>query len=88
MVGVDAAKTAIYDRLKIQEPGTGDFVIFRRARVGVLRALTCGKEIHAPITTDFQSRKEEAAGARNEALDLPGVRLRGAVCSGTRAACD
>ena len=81
MVGVDAAKTAIYDRLKIQEPGPGFCHFPARARVGVLRAVDGGEEIHALSQRLSKAGMEEGRRREERGARLSGVRLRGAVCA-------
>ena len=81
MVGVDAAKTAIYDRLKIQEPGPGFCHFPAWARVGVLRAVDGGEEIHALSQRLPEAGMEEGRRREERSAGLPGVRLRGAVCA-------
>jgi len=79
MVGVDAGKTALYDRLKIREvgPGIATFPIGRDQEY--FDQLTAKKKVLRDITHGYprlEWRKPPAA--RNEALDS-GVRLRGTV---------
>ena len=69
MVGVDAAKTAIYDRLKIQEAGPG-FCHFPIGReLEYFEQLTAEKKFTRYHNGFPKQEWKKAAGARNEALD-------------------
>lgn len=69
MVGVDAAKTAIYDRLKIREPGPG-YCHFPLGRdVEYFEQLTAEKK-YTRYRNGFPKHEwRKPSGARNEALD-------------------
>ena len=64
MVGVDAAKTALYDRLKIQEPGPGYLPLPDWARPGVLRSTHRREEVHALSQRLSRSRNGESRRRR------------------------
>ncbi len=72
MVGVDAAKTAIYDRLKIREPGPGycHFPIGRDLEY--FEQLTAEKKFTRYHNGFPKQEWRKPAGARNEALDAAG----------------
>ena len=65
MIGVDAAKTAIYDRLKIREAGAGILPLPDRARPGVLRAVDRREEVHA-VSQRLSEAGMAEAGQRPE----------------------
>jgi phage terminase large subunit GpA-like protein len=69
MVGVDAAKTAIYDRLKIQKPGAG-YCHFPLGRdLEYFEQLTAEKK-YTRYHNGFPKQEwKKPANARNEALD-------------------
>ena len=78
MVGVDAAKTALYDRLKIQEAGAGILPLPDRARPGVFRSTHRREEVHAIPPRLSEAGMAEAADGAERSARLPRVRLRGA----------
>ena len=65
MIGVDAAKTAIYDRLKIGTPGPGYCHFPARARAGVLRAVDRREEVH-PLSQRVSEAGMAQAGQRSQ----------------------
>jgi phage terminase large subunit GpA-like protein len=69
MIGVDAAKTGIYDRLKIQEPGPGycHFPIGRD--LAYFEQLTAEKKYTRYYNGFPKQEWKKQAGDRNEALD-------------------
>ena len=78
MIGVDAAKTAIYDRLKIREPGPGycHFPIGRDLEY--FEQLTAEKKFTRYHNGFPKQEWRKPANARNEALDCRVLRVRGA----------
>ena len=63
MIGVDAAKTAIYDRLKIRDAGAGLLPLPDRARPRVLRAVDRREEVH-PVPQRVSETGMAEAGQR------------------------
>ena len=85
MVGVDAAKTAIYDRLKIREAGAGLLPLPDRARPGVLRAVDRREEVHALSQRVSETGMAEAGQRPERRLSTRGSTLTRRCTRCTRA---
>ncbi len=78
-----AAKTAVYDQLKIQEPGPSYHVTSPSdARLDYFEQLTAAEEVRTLSATSTEARAVTEGRRREErGVGLSSVRLRGAVCA-------
>lgn len=82
VIGVDAAKDAIYSRLRIAEPGPGfsHWPVSDCYDAGYFAGLTC-ERVRTRMVKGFEVREwHKPSGARNEPLDCRGYALA-ALCS-------
>jgi len=82
MIGVNAAKDAIHDRLKVKETGAS-FCHFPLGRdLEYFEQLTAEKKFIRLSQRLREARMAQGDGARNESAGLPGLRLCGAEVAG------